>query len=70
MHQRAQPAAVRGVPLNLAGNPVIRVLAVIVTVAVGIRIVFWLLAPVAPYLIAGPIVFTVLRLVRWYRGRW
>ena len=31
----------------------IRVLMVIVMVAVGIRIIFWLLAPVAPYLLAA-----------------
>lgn len=48
----------------------IRVLAVIVMVAAGIRLIFWLLAPVAPYLIAGLIVFTIFRLARWYRGRW
>jgi hypothetical protein len=45
-------------------------LTVIVLVAVGIRLVFWLLAPVAPYLLAALIVFTAARLVRWYRGRW
>jgi hypothetical protein len=45
-------------------------LAVIVLVAAGIRLVYELLAPVAPYLLAALIVFTVVRLVSWYRGRW
>jgi hypothetical protein len=45
-------------------------LAVIVLVAVGIRLVYWLLAPVWPYLLAGLVVFVVFRVVSWYRGRW
>lgn len=59
-----------GVPLKLSENPVVRMLAVIVLVAAGIRLVFELLAPVAPYLLAVLIVFAVVRLVSWYRGRW
>lgn len=47
-----------------------RVLTVIVMVAVGIRLVFWLLAPVWPYLLGALLVFAVLRLAAWYRGRW
>jgi hypothetical protein len=46
------------------------VLAVIVAIAAGIRLIFELLAPVMPYLLVGLIVFTVFRLVSWYRGRW
>lgn len=42
----------------------------VVMVAAGIRLVYWLLEPVAPYLLAALIVFTVVRLVGWYRGRW
>lgn len=42
----------------------------IVAVAAGIRLIFWLLEPVWPYLLGGLIVFTVIRLVSWYRGRW
>lgn len=42
----------------------------VVAVAAGIRLVFELLAPVWPYLLAALIVFTIFRLVRWYRGRW
>jgi hypothetical protein len=49
---------------------VIRVLMVILIVAVGIRIIFWLLTPVAPYLVAALIVFTIFRIARWYQGRW
>jgi hypothetical protein len=55
---------------QLSENPLIRMLAVVVLIAAGIRLVFWLLAPVWPYLLAAPIVFTVVRLVSWYRGRW
>jgi len=47
-----------------------RALLVIVLVAVSIRVVFWLLTPVAPYLLGALVTFTVFRLVRWYRGRW
>ena len=43
---------------------------VIALVAVGIRVIFWLLTPVAPYVLAALIVFTVVRLFRWYQGRW
>lgn len=45
-------------------------LAVIVLVAAGIRIIFELLCPVLPYLVAALVIFTVIRVVRWYRGRW
>lgn len=54
----------------MAANPVIRVLVVIVMVAAGIRLIFELLAPVVPYLLAALVVFTILRLTNWYRGRW
>ena len=55
---------------QLSENPLIRVLAVVVMIAAGIRLIYWLLEPVWPYLLAAVIVFTVLRLVRWYRERW
>jgi hypothetical protein len=42
----------------------------ILLVAAGIRIIFWLLTPVIPYLVAGVIAFTILKLISWYRGRW
>jgi hypothetical protein len=45
-------------------------LAVIIAVAAGIRLVYELLAPVAPYLLAGLIVFALVRIVSWYRGWW
>jgi hypothetical protein len=45
-------------------------LAVIVLVAAGIRLAIALLEPVWPYLLAALLVFTVLRLAAWYRGRW
>lgn len=51
-------------------DPVIRFLAWIVAIAVAIRAVFELLAPIAPYLIAGLIVLGAIRLFTWYRGRW
>jgi hypothetical protein len=45
-------------------------LAVIVLIAVGIRLIFWLLCPVWPYVVGAVMAFTLFRLVRWYRGRW
>lgn len=42
----------------------------IIAIAAGIRLIFWLLEPIVPYLAAGLIVFTVFRLISWYRGRW
>jgi hypothetical protein len=45
-------------------------LAVIIAIAAGIRLIFWLLQPVAPYLIAALIAFTIFKLVTWYRDRW
>jgi hypothetical protein len=45
-------------------------LAVMVAIAVGIRLIFELLEPVWPYLMAALIVFTIMRIVSWYRGRW
>jgi len=45
-------------------------LAVLAVIAVGIRLIFELLEPVWPYLLAGLIVAMVFRLVSWYRGRW
>jgi hypothetical protein len=45
-------------------------LAVIVMVAVGIRLIFWLLAPVWPWLLGVLVVLVVVQLVGWYRERW
>lgn len=56
--------------MNLGQNPVIRVLAVMVAIAVCVRLIFELIEPVAPYLLGGLIAFVVFRLVSWYRGRW
>lgn len=42
----------------------------VVLVAAGIRVVFELLKPLWPYLLAALVVFTALRVVSWYRGRW
>jgi hypothetical protein len=56
--------------LKLCEEPVIRVLAVIVAAAAGIRFAIWLLWPVFPYIAAALIVFALLRVTRWYRGRW
>jgi hypothetical protein len=56
--------------VNLSENPFIRMLAVIVAIAAGIRLIYWLLTPVAPYLLVALIAFTVVRLVTWYRSRW
>jgi hypothetical protein len=41
-----------------------------VAVAAAIRLTYELLEPVGLYLLAVLIVFAVIRLVSWYRGRW
>ena len=56
--------------MRLGENAVVRALMVIVTVAVGIRVIFWLVAPVFPFLLAGLVIFTVVRIIAWWRGRW
>jgi predicted PurR-regulated permease PerM len=55
---------------QLSENPLIRMLAVIVMFAAGIRLIFELLEPVWPYLLAGLIAFAVFRVVKWHRERW
>lgn len=70
---RARALAWRGrrrAPVKLSDNPVVRMLAVVVLVAAGIRVIYELLLPVAPYLLAVLVAFTVIRLLSWYRGRW
>jgi hypothetical protein len=42
----------------------------IVAIAVAIRVIFELLAPVMPYLVALVVLVGIVRLVSWYRGRW
>lgn len=42
----------------------------VVMIAAGIRLIFWLLMPVWPYLAAALVVVTAIRVVGWYRGRW
>jgi predicted PurR-regulated permease PerM len=56
--------------MNLNDNTIVRALAVMVAVAAGIRVIFWLLTPVMPYLAASLICFAVFRLARWCRNRW
>lgn len=56
--------------VNLGDTPSVRALAVMVALAAGIRLVFWLLAPVWPYLLAVLVAFVVLRMAAWWRGRW
>ncbi len=56
--------------MKLSENPLIRVLAVIIAIAAGIRLVFELLEPVWPYLLVALIVFAAVRAVRWWRERW
>ena len=45
-------------------------LAVIVLVAVGIRFVFWLLAPVWPYLLTVLVIWGLWRAQQWWLDRW
>ena len=54
----------------MSGNLVVRMLAVIVLVAAGIRLIYELLEPVAVWLLVALIVFAIVRVVGWYRGRW
>jgi len=46
------------------------VLAVVILVAAGIRLVFELLEPVWPLLAAVLVVFALFQAVRWCRDRW
>jgi hypothetical protein len=55
---------------QLSENPVIRVLAVIVLIAAGIRLVLELLAPVFPYLVVALVAFAGFQVWRWYARRW
>lgn len=55
---------------QLSENPIIRTLAVIIAIAAGIRLIYELLEPVLLYLLAGLVLFAVIRFVRWHRGRW
>jgi hypothetical protein len=48
----------------------LRVLTVIVLVAVGIRVVFRLLAPVWPYLLAVFVIWAVWQVRVWWLDRW
>ena len=48
----------------------VQMLAAIIAVVVGIRIFFWLLTPVWPYLLIGVVGFAVFRLAHWHRNRW
>ena len=45
-------------------------LAVLIAIAVGVRIIYELLEPVWPFLLGAIVVFTLVRLTSWYRGRW
>jgi hypothetical protein len=68
--QHPWPALTLGREVELNKNPLIRALAVLVMIAAGIRLIFELLAPVWPYLLAALILFSLGRLVTWHRGRW
>jgi hypothetical protein len=54
----------------LIENPVLRVLAFIVVVAVGIRLTFELLEPVWPYLLVTLLLLVCAWVASWYRRRW
>jgi hypothetical protein len=45
-------------------------LAVVIAVAAGIRLIFWLLEPIALWLLIALVAFAAFRIARWYRGRW
>lgn len=65
-HVRNASQSSPSVSNEYARNPIIRVLAVIVAVAAGIRLIFWLLAPVIPWLLAVLAVAVVCKVVGWY----
>ena len=52
------------------GNPLFRVLATLVVIAVAIRAIYELLLPALPFLLLGFVLFLVFRLLRWHRERW
>lgn len=56
--------------LKLSENPLMRALAVVVAVAVGIRLTFELLEPVWPYLLAVLVGFALVRVAVCWRDRW
>jgi hypothetical protein len=43
---------------------------VVALIAAGVRLIFWLLQPVWPYLLALALGLGILRFARWYRQRW
>jgi hypothetical protein len=47
-----------------------RFLAGIVATVVAIRLVAELLRPVLPVLVVATVVFAIVRVVGWWRGRW
>jgi hypothetical protein len=51
-------------------NPIVRIFIGLLTVAVLIRVILWLLAPVVPALIVASCAFGAFRLCLWWRGRW
>jgi hypothetical protein len=56
--------------MKLGNNVLLRVLAVIVLIAAGIRLTFELLEPVWPYLLGVLFGLAVARALSWWRGRW
>jgi hypothetical protein len=67
--ERTRTRRVRAVA-KLCENPLIRMLAVIIAIAAGIRLIYELLKPVMLYLLVAVLFLAVVRLVSWYRGRW
>ena len=56
---------------DLSESVLMRMLAAIVMIATGIRLVYWLLAPVLPYLLATLAIAAAVWAVRWNRDhRW
>jgi hypothetical protein len=50
-------------------NPLVRMLAAMLLVAVSIRLIYELLKPVASYLLAATLAVGVFRLIAWYQNR-
>jgi hypothetical protein len=51
-------------------DPLIRIVVWTVVIAVATRLVFELVMPVLPYLVALVVLYATARFFAWYRGRW
>jgi hypothetical protein len=62
--------ATRSVSPDPLRNPLIRWLASVIAILITLRIAVCLFIQVAPYVLALIAVIAVIRVYRWYCGRW